>query len=619
MIKPVGKSNRRGSAVAWGGGAVVVVGLLQFLKAELAAFNLDTWPLFVISGAIFVAGLAIGQIDVARGRRQADQELEQELDDALACWPPRFAASLTPHDVGVRPALRAEPVVAPYLERDVDVDGKQLPEAMRSSPAVVVFGPPRAGKSRTAFAAVPGEAIMLIPEHAEGLAALLRRWDALRTDDDAVLWLDGLERYAEGVDVDPILAFLTPRPKPGRLRRLLPGGRRPSPTRRLVATIREDRLEALLDGDDPGTYPVRRLMTLASGVRLSDELSDRERKRFEQKFGAPPPSSDVAEAFHSAWRAGWRAERTPAPDSTAVWHARRVAVWPIALGLVFLGASGWIYAKHDELTVPLPIEEQVASLVDAAVEVFPPKGEGIGDDSDANADVLVAVEHGGGCGVSDQVRFYRVRNRRLREIAALTPEPSMSRHTFECLGRARKAASTCHVTIEDADDLQHVIVGAFEDAQTHQQLPVAISLQGQELQVWALGLPRAKLDALPPSVRRRVRRPMEVRLRVGDTEVDAACKENPYCSRGRPAQETAIIPSRAGRPALLLAAYTAKGTTDAPQELLVRMWKLELDDGRPAPGRSCVILRDGRIRRVVLDAETPLLEGWRPEGTEFMC
>src|SRR5688572_5037488 len=122
MIRPASKTPRTSTALAWGGGAAVIVAALQFLKEELDTFNLDTWPLIVTSGAIVLAGLAIGEIASARARGAANRDLTDRLDKALSCWRPRPASALTPYDVGVRPALRPEAGLAPYVERDADDD-----------------------------------------------------------------------------------------------------------------------------------------------------------------------------------------------------------------------------------------------------------------------------------------------------------------------------------------------------------------------------------------------------------------------------------------------------------------------------------------------------------------
>lgn len=624
MLKPVARANRGGSALAWGGGAAILVAVLQFLQQELPEFNLKKWPLWVISGAILLAGLTIAQVGNLRARRQAAQDLDEVLDGALACWPPQFASALSPYDVGVRPALRAEPGPPPYMKRDADGD---LAGALDGSDIVVVFGPAGAGKSRSAFAAVPERTIMLVPEHAEGLATLLRVWPSLRlADDDAVLWLDGFERYAAGVDVDPIMAFLRRPPAAGRLRRMRRqlgrGGEERAASTKLVATIRDDALERLLGGDEPEGYPVRRLMAGAHGVFLAGELSDAEKATFAGQFKSPPASDSVPEAFSSVWRSGWRSAATFSSDGTP-WARKQWDMSLTVLGVALAVAVIWLLTQWNELTVPPPIDQQVAKLVDEAncpVDAFPSKGDGIKDDGTTNADVLVAIEHGGDCGASDEVRFYRRRGGKLRDLAALAPDPSMTRQTFACLGPVAKGTSPCHVTVRGN---KRLIVGAFEDAQTHQELPVAISFEEGGLRVWPLTLPKSPLPGVPPSIRKLDRRLVELRLRVGTSDSgtdDGPCGESPSCSRGLPAQATAVLPPEGRRPALLIAGYTTRGTTDSPDTILVRMWNLTLENGQPTADRDCIVLRDGRVENVEIEhSDGALLKGWLPKGSQVMC
>src|SRR5689334_1422366 len=281
MLKPEARANRK-AAAAWTGGAAVLVVGLNYAQNQLGAFNLDKVPLAVITGAIIVAGLAIAQFSTIRARHAASDELDARLDAALACWPPRRRSGLDPADVGARPTLQGPHA---YLQRDAD---DALHAAWERSDIVVLFGPPGAGKSRSAYELTPEPAYMIIPEDADGLATLLHSWSSLRLDDDdmAVVWLDDFERYAAKLDTDPVLALLRGRVK-------------------IVATTREDVLTRLLDGDEAEGHRVRRLMAHAEGVRLGDELSAAERERFAGAYGKPPEGRTVAEAFASLWRSGW--------------------------------------------------------------------------------------------------------------------------------------------------------------------------------------------------------------------------------------------------------------------------------------------------------------------------
>lgn len=601
MLKPEARTNRK-AAAAWTGGAAILVAGLNYAQNQLGAFNLDKVPLTVVSGAIIVAGLAIAQFSTIRARNAAADDLEAKLDSALSCWPPRQRGALEPADVGVRPALQGS---QPYLERDAD---GRLAEAWRRSDIVVVFGPPGAGKSRSAYELTPKGAYMVMPEDADGLATLLRSWPSLRfdEDDEAVVWLDDFDRYAAKLDTDPMLALLGRPSSRGRVK--------------VVATIREDVLSRLLDGDEPAGHRVRRFMAHGEGVRLGDELSAEERERFHAAHGKAPEGRTVAETFASLWRGGWgRSERPPPP--ALAWRRSWLDVPLIGLGVLFAVAIAWLAWHHGELTVAPPMDKQVAALADRAacpLDAYPADGKGL-KESDGNRDVLVTVEHGGDCGVSDRVRFYRVRNDRLQELTGIAAAPSMARHTFACTGPGT-GGDPCHVTLAGN---RSFIVGAFEDAQTHQELPVAISFEDGGLRVWSLQLPAGRLSRVLSSIRRLDAKPVTLRLAVGHAAglPDGPCREGLDCSRGRRAQITAIVPAGRDHGPLLLAGYTTAGTNDSPDSVLVRAWHLGVTAaGRPEADRDCVLLRDGLVvDKPIAFGAGALVDRWRRKDAQIMC
>ena len=614
------KAHRR--AAAWSGFGGALAGLLVFLQSELHVLNLDEWPLVVTTAVLVMIGLALAAAGEVRAQREADAERADTLDTALACWPLRAARNLSPYDVGVRQTLRAEETPWPYLTREADA---AVREALERSNIVVVFGPAAAGKSRTAFEALPKNAVVLVPENTEGLALVFKHWSSLGIADEVpvVLWLDTLERYAPGLDVDPLIAFLRRSAPAGwsrrlRLRRRREGMAAPAPVK-LVATIREEGLQELLDGDAAESYPVRRLCSCGEGVFLSAELSDVEREAFAEQYGFPSEGATVRQAFGSAWQSGWRSLPSPDPVATPGGSPWLSGTLVVLMGLI-VGCIVWLGFNWGELTVPPPIKDQVAEIVDEAdcpVEAFPADGKDLDEDSTRNADVLVAIEHGGDCGVSDTVRFYRNRNGRLREVSTLAAAESMARQTFSCLG---PRASPCHVRLSGNE---HLIVGAFEDAQTHQDFPVAVSFEDGGLRVWPLTPPRRqRLRGVPSSIQRLNQRLKTVRLRVGGSEpgAEVECRESFNCSRGRTAQDTAVLPANDGRPALLLAGYTSVGTVDAPEEVLVRIWNVALQRGAPQLDRDCVVLRNGLAQRIVNESDEGGLHKDRElRNGEVMC
>jgi hypothetical protein len=224
-------------------------------------------------------------------------------------------------------------------------------------------------------------------------------------------------------------------------------------------------------------------------------------------------------------------------------------------------------------------------------------------DSRLDRDLLVAIVHSGACPkpTSDEVRFYRVHGGRLRRLRPLVPQGPPQR-AFTCLG---PGADPCHVALSGS---AVGIVGAFADAETHQQLPVVISLAKDSYRVWPLSVPPPAVIG-DPEVReaRRVNRKV-VSLNLGGQEG----------ARGHPAQAAAVLPAEGDRPAVVLTGYLKEGTPDAPAAMSVEAWVLKFDDGRPAVDRDCVMVEDGKPMKPgvtlssLADLKAAILKRWKP-------
>lgn len=604
----------RRSRFVWAGGAAAGVALLQFLQQELQAFHLNTWVLSLISLLILVAGLGIGQWRQVQAAREAARAFDAALDEALACWPPRAASTFSPDDVGVHPRLDVPLEQAPYVPRDAD---EALGEAIRDDALVVVFGPPGAGKSRSAFQAVQdqaGDAVLLMPEDAKGLKALVAQTPAavLERDTQAVLWLEGLEHYLDGLDVDALMRFL----RWADSSRIV-----------LVATIREDALDRLLKSPEREGLVTRRLLSHGRGVFVGGEFSDAELAAFEERCGRRPDGRSIAAAFPQNWRGGWLrcAAAGPAPSSARAYDRDVVtpalaALFAIVAGaLVIVGQTyGW--------TVAPPIEDQVRALADdirpcQRLDAHPAAGAGLEKARDPTAKVLVAVVSGADCLDSDEVRFYRRgSDDRLKRIGSLRPVVGDSRWSFSCIGggRSEAASDPCHVTLHGKATS---IVGAWRDDETQQELPVVVSFEPEGLRLRALSLPKA-------DVPEHNARTVTLRLRAAGSAPAASdgeqCLQTRGCLAGRTAAAVAVLPPSRGAPSLLLTSY-GRGAPQAPDAVRLRVWKLDFRREEPQRGRDCLVLVKGRphtprIRNpAISELRDVLLRAWRPRGADVMC
>jgi hypothetical protein len=594
--------------LAWAGTAVVLGGGINLLQHGLGAVHLRAPVLTLITGLIIVVTTLVSVLQERHNRRESLEELEESLDAMLTCWPPRSASRLTAYDVGVHPGLADVGDSPPYVERDPD---PEIDAALRETGVAVIFGPAECGKSRSAFEAVrrvAPDAAMVIPTNADGLGKLMEQARTLPLfEEPAVLWLDGLERFAEKLDVDPIDALVHREPRPRWMR---PAA---EPERVIVvATIRSDELERLLGDTADASHELRRFLAHARGIALTGKLSGNERRRFVEKYGDEPQGHSVAEAFPRRWREGWEKAapreplREPRGFTVPAWPAVLAVTFGVLVGLLVrdVNAGGW--------TEPPDLKTQVHQLADKVrpcqrLEAYPKDVNGLGDG------VLVAVVHGGDCPMSDEVRLYRQKSKRLKQISALVPADASPRQTFSCIGQGK--ADPCHVRLVGRSS---VIAGAFMNPDTAEEVPFVVSFAGDE------GL---RLSPLSPPIGRAVAR---LRLRVGNVAPPAQrCQASNGCLRAHPATATALLAPGGSHPAALLAGYVAGGPREAPTLLNVRAWRINVPaDGVPKVQRrrDCLVITGGTFpsplvvrTKPSVGLRTTLFAAVTPKGSQLMC
>jgi TolA-binding protein len=116
-------------------------------------------------------------------------------------WPPPYVADADPYEFGVFKSPRAEAYCSgdarpPYVPRHTD---EELTQLLRRHAFVIVRGPSRAGKSRSAFevaSAVLPNWRLVAPRDGNTLHALSELERPL-TKEPMLVWLDDLERYFE--------------------------------------------------------------------------------------------------------------------------------------------------------------------------------------------------------------------------------------------------------------------------------------------------------------------------------------------------------------------------------------------------------------------------------------
>jgi hypothetical protein len=252
------------------------VAILEILQRAAGAFELRPLVNVLIVFAVAAATAALSVL-VQRKLR------ERRLSRALRSWPLPRMAEVDRYRLGVFPLRRdlEGPSHAEYVSRG-DIDGS-IRDALSSASFVLILGPRRAGKSRTALEAakaVLGDSLVVLPKDADGLRELLdldppllsRRSRAPRwsRSSSAVIWLDGLPRFLEALDANALDA--------------LRSGDIPLT---IVATIREDEYDALLAGTGAEAEAAKAVVATAQAFELpADGLAAR--LSSSGKEGSPP-------------------------------------------------------------------------------------------------------------------------------------------------------------------------------------------------------------------------------------------------------------------------------------------------------------------------------------------
>jgi hypothetical protein len=601
----------------------VLYEFLQLLESKLDAFHLQDAVALWISIAVGALGLLLSQAHAAASERVEHAAQAAALDRSMASSTPRAVAELDPHDLGVRRS--ATP--GPYVRRDAD---DRLDDAFGQQASIVLTGPARCGKSRTAVACLrrhAPDAVLLAPEHAAGLRAMLSddNHEPLRRTiahgPRAVLWLDDLERFLDGLDLDALDAFQRPEliaREPGRAARVLGrlSSRRrdereraetpPTPAVQLLATLRDDALAALSSGTDEASRTGRRLLGRLQGIYLDDTLSPAEQTRFGREYAhAPPAATTVSALFGSGPVDDWAPNMTwtVKPLGRPHWRANVVTITCFVLTLGCAGLA--LAAAHrDGWTKAPPAKDQIRAVERSLKACQTGKPSTL---HPTNGRHLVLLVDSSACPGPDELRYYRFSRDRLTELFRETPRDGGDAWSVSCIGPRDR----CSLPFGD----ESLVAAAFHDPSHDQLLPFLVypSASGDTApRLQPLVLPAPPKTGDPDA--RIEQRTMALALRAG-APADASPAGRHPCDEpgtlcGHPAESVlALGAAKQHRPPLVAAAYLQDGTLAAPRRVRVLAWKLEAaahGSTHLATRERCLIFVDG-----VLTSSVPV----SPAGT----
>ena len=577
------------------GGAVLA--LLTVLQGQLSALHLFTDMKFAVSLLIGAVAALITLLQSSHGNRRSERDQARALDAALVGPATRAAEFWDPVDLGDT----ADPPNSEYQTRDEDTE---IRAEMDQCWLVCVIGPRGAGKTRAAFEAVRAiraNAKILCPVDANGLSILLRGQDQLlaaiadydaahsrnepgfrrhllartqrvarrlfgsRKPVRAILWLDDLERFLDGLDIDGLTRFLE---KTGCDETV--DHRKPSALR-LVATMRDDTHDRIVSGDDDIAHRARRLLALGRVVTIS-AVSEEETAPKDKS----PPSQ-------------------PLPEPSRVGHLRPTVTLNGALVFllaIILGLTLWLvqsWAHHHGWTVPPSLADQ-ENVLEAALPACdspapPQPAAGVPNGGD-----WILPVRSGSCPASDSISVFTVDDGRLNKMLTEAPRADQGIWWFRCADTSRCALP--------AGGRRTIVVGAFANPHS-QMLPLVLYRDQRSDDI------RLLAPALPP-VSPGVAKQRQLVLELSPGAVASLSKytcAHPAQLCGYPAEYLAAIPLRGidDEPdrVLLIAGY-AIGPWYEPREVRTRAFSLEYqsasgqvafdahscrvtDNGRPAP------------------------------------
>jgi hypothetical protein len=581
---------------AFVGLGAIVTSVLGFVLAGLADFHFRKYVPLPLGGLIVTAGLAITWWGTLRSARLEADEQENRLDAALAGWPPRTVEHLSPFDLGARPG--SGPL--PDDSYESPPEDEEVKDAVRNARMVLLVGPAGAGKTRAAYEAARSElagAMVLAPLDGPALGTLVANGDrlGLASDVKVVLWLDSLERFFAGLDIDSLDRLTTWSARPGPLRRALDVARTRLTRRRaraeevpqsetrvkVLATIREETLESALHGDGERAYVARRLLARMTIVNIAARPAP-----------APVPANATGAAGPGAApladraRGGERLARLGAdywdarlrPHASCVHPRPRVGrvsmIVLIGLFVVSCGLLALVVHSQGGWLEPPSLPSQAKAIESTLRECQTATGEpSVSGLSEGETWTLMVLSSG--CPAPDSIRYYRIEHGLLKEQFTESPD-SLASWRLLCLGAG---GSPCRVPLSSGN--APALLGAFESSVTGEVLPLALyrSSDGR-VHVYSPFLPRppsGTLDASQPNGDE----PLMLPLHPGAVaSVDPRAPKS--CARvamlcSYPADFLAAEPAEGDRGALLLAGYVRSGSIYKPSEIDVRVYDLGYD------------------------------------------
>jgi hypothetical protein len=551
-----GASRRTGRAVAEGAVAAAAFGLAAAIPV-LGVLKLRDDAMWRILAAAALLGVLAQRFAALRNRKEKEREREALLDDALAWWPAPLVQKADPYELGAFP-----PGTGVYSTRGVDAE---LDAALGEPGYVLVIGPVGSGKSRAAFAAVRrrlGKAKLLVPEDAESLGKLVAVDPPPAAGQQAVLWLDCVDRFLGGMRLDALDRWIR------------------DEGIRVVATIADEQVAEILHSPGAEGHVARRLFARARATRVERPLTPAELVAVRERFPDDSFEQGIGDAFRPHWQPGGKPAFTaPEPEP----ERRRLprpdlAIAAALIAIVVLTVMlAELWSRYDGFEQPAALAEQITKL-DRDLGVC---AQVVGSEKAVNdgTPVVAIINSDPDCAswrpAAQNVALYDEKYDVLERIGGFAPPRTgpLAGAGFACLG---DTTETCWTDL--MGDGTTAMVGAFRSPTARVVLPVVAwrDKQSSPQLMPVLGVAPRLAPRFQADVYRR-----PVALGVG---------------RGHVATETVVLPPdpRDGTvlPARLVAAYAPEGV--APKRFEFRAYLLRRRT-RFETVEACHVVRRGVV------------------------
>ena len=597
--------------------ATTAVALLVIQAAQglVGSFS-PRWEAQVLITVGVVCVTLLGQrLASAYSKASAQRERAALLEASVRAWPLPSAERADAQELGVFPLSR-ELQDHSYVRRAINPD---LEAAISPSAPVLLVGPARAGKSRTALEAARaawGRASVIAPRNAEALTSLLTLDPKLAFGrrPKRVLWLDGLSRYIRALE-------------PGVLDDLA------AAEVALVATARDTTWRRLLASEGEDGEAAKALAARARVFRLPLKLDDDELAFANERFGKRDYSKGLGSALASQGLEASRpvASASPTPQLTGADEPAAQVRQPIyrqvdpvlaallaVFGLCLVGVGYYIATDSFKAPVPPSVEEQVEEaktagalgprhIIDAKRGDFHGSGTqsyffAFSDDTGATSPQRAR---------SDEIQVWDVRAGKLTQVFSFEPRllgEEQALYQFRDMG---------DIDGDGADEL----VGGYGTEAIRGELLVPFAID------WDSDTKSYRLISLAPGPSRfathargedveGLRDAYERPLRLTDRRPDQPRIE----LAGYPAQDFTVTPTHE----VLISSYVADIRANRSSRLVeVQPHILHRTGGPPAMTR-CDLVGEPRLTATLPLAQIRILEGalrefWREESEGRNC